>query len=514
MVESMFHVDKRCCGSKKAEVSDKKQVLRMTRTDLGRHGADRLYPRVTVDALPDNVLTETFEFYLGKDDPDSVFGHNYDGWQTLVHVCCRWRCIVFASPRRLDLKLYCTPQRSVNSKTLDTWPAFPIVVHTSDMNSGEDVTNIIAALWHHNRVCKIYCYQIPNSLLEEFAAIDEPFPALTSLWLVSWTQKVPVLPDSFLGGSAPRLRSLDLYGIPYPSIGRLLSSNTNLVQLTLWRIPHSGYIAPETIVPCLSMLPSLGSLELGFRHPRSRPHRASRHPPPLTRVVFPSLTHFIFIGNIEYLEDILSQIETPMLNESDFRFFNQLLFDTPLLGHFIRRTETFMTTHTARVRFHSWGVEVTLSGREEMADDDMETRSLSISCNPLDWQLSALPQVLNSFLSSLSTLETLEIAMDHEDWQGEIEVIQWQELLHPFAAVKQMSLKDEASVQLVAPALRELARERATGVLPALQNLSLTTSGWSPSGPLKEAIEEFIASRRLDGHPVTVHYENIESKEE
>jgi len=167
-----------------------------------------------------------------------------------------------------------------------------------------------------------------------------------------------------------------------------------------------------------------------------------------------------------------------------------------------------MTTHTACVQFSSWSVRVALWEREEMPNNDVETRSLSILCNPLDWQLSALPQVLNSFLSSLSTLESLEIAVSHEDWQGEIEVIQWRELLHPFATVKKMSLKDEASVRLVAPALREFARERATEVLPALQNLSLTTSGWSPPGPLKEAIEEFIATRQLYGQPVILHYQD------
>jgi len=514
----MLHVDERCRGLKKAEVGDKKQVLRMTRTELG--GADRLYRRVTIDALPDNVLIETFEFYLGKDDPYVVVfadDHDYDGWQTLVHVCHRWRGIVFASPCRLDLKLFCSRQRLVNSKTLGIWPELPIVIaaENRDMQPKEDVTNIIAALRHHNRVCKIYSHHglFQDLLLKEFAAIDEPFPALTSLRLASYAQNVPVLPDSFLGGSAPRLRSLFLNGIPYPSIGRLLSSTTNLVRLALWGIPHSGYIAPETIVPCLSTLARLESLELGFRYPRSRAHLAGRHPPPLTRVVFPNLTYLRFEGDVEYLEDILSQIETPILNQSDFRFFNQLVFDTPLLGHFIRRTETFMTTHTACVKFTSWDVEVTLWGREGMADDDVETRYLSISCKPLDWQLSAIAQVLDLFLSSLSTLESLEITIGHEDWQGEIEVIQWREFLHPFTAAKKMSLKDEACVRLVAPALRELARERVTEVLPALQNLSLTTSGWSPSGPLKEAIEKFIATRRLDGHPVTVHYEDIDSEE-
>jgi len=104
----MLHVNETCCGLKNVEVSDKKQVLRrMTSTESG--GAGRLHPQTTIDALPDDVLLETFELYLDKDNADEFDGgHDYDGWQTLVHVCRRWRCIVFASPRRLDLKLYCT----------------------------------------------------------------------------------------------------------------------------------------------------------------------------------------------------------------------------------------------------------------------------------------------------------------------------------------------------------------------------------------------------------------------
>jgi hypothetical protein len=357
---------------------------------LGGAATDRLYPRVTFGALPDDVLLETFELYLGKDDTIGYdYNHNYDGWQTLVHVCRRWRCIVFASPCRLDLKLYCTRQRAVNSETLDIWPALPIVIDAM-IQSKEDQTNLIAALRHHDRVCKIDYrnWQFQYSFLKEFAAIDEPFLALTSLDLFSCVQNVQVLPDSFLGGSAPRLRSLHLFGIPYPSIGKLLPSTTNLVHLSVLCIPLSGYIAPEAIVPCLSMLAKLESLQLGFRHPRSQAHQTSQHPPLLTRVAFPNLTLFNFRGEIEYLEDILSQIETPMLNQSYFFFFNRLVFDTPLLGHFIRRTKVFMTTHTARITFNSLDVEVILLGQEEMDNHDGESPKplrLRISCQPLDW---------------------------------------------------------------------------------------------------------------------------------
>ena len=470
-------------------------------------GIDRLYPRVTIGTLPDDVLLEIFEIHLGKDDPDKIDDdHNYDEWQTLVHVCRRWRCIVFASPRRLDLKLYCTPQRSVDSKTLDIWPVLPIFLNTNGAESREDMNNVIAALRHHNRVCRIhFSIQFKVSLLEEFAAMDEPFPALTTLWLFSSRHNLPVLPESFLGGCAPRLRSIYLYGIPYPSIGTLLSSTTNLVKLALQHIPHSGYISPETIVCCLSISPRLESISLGFQYSRSRAHRTNRHQPPLTRLVFPNLTYLCFLGDIEYLEDILSQIETPMFTQSDFYFLNQLVFDTALLGHFIRRTETFMTINIARVEFMDGFIQVILE-REEKTNNNREVLHLEIKCKALDWQLSAVAQILNSFSSSLPALETLNVVVSHEDFQDEVEVIQWREFLHLFTSVKTITLRSEDPVQLIAPALQEFGGERATQLLPALQNLFLKTFSSRPSGSLHEAIERFIAARQFYGQPVILHY--------
>ena len=208
---------------------------------------DRLYPRVTFGALPDDVLLETFELYLGKDVLDHISGHNYDGWQTLVHVCRRWRCIVFASPRRLDLKLRCTHQRSVNSKGLDIWPEFPIVIVAGGSTQfNDDATNTInAALRHHSRVCKIdyRTWRFQDSFLKEFAAIDKPFPALTSLTLLSSQQNVTVLPDTFLGGSAPQLRSLYLEGIPYPS------EDYFCLPLTLSAFRFGVFLIPDIFHP-------------------------------------------------------------------------------------------------------------------------------------------------------------------------------------------------------------------------------------------------------------------------
>ena len=97
-----------------------------------------------------------------------------------------------------------------------------------------------------------------------------PFPELTVLQLFSEPEaeaETPVIPDSFLGGSAPRLQVFNLTCTPYPGLPKLLLSATHLVNLSLYGIPHSGYISPEAMVALLPVLSSLETLSLGFLFP-------------------------------------------------------------------------------------------------------------------------------------------------------------------------------------------------------------------------------------------------------
>jgi len=90
---------------------------------LPRISTEKTYRRVTVSALPDDVLLEIFDLYV-----DSAAEYEApDAWHSLIHVCQRWRCVVFASPRRLRLRLLCTPKRPVKMM-LDVWPESPIVI--------------------------------------------------------------------------------------------------------------------------------------------------------------------------------------------------------------------------------------------------------------------------------------------------------------------------------------------------------------------------------------------------
>jgi hypothetical protein len=465
-------------------------------TDLG--GIDQFYRRVTICALPDDVLLEIFDFYVNH--PDVDWGtHKDNTWHRLVHVCQQWRHVVFASPRRLNLRLLCT-NRTPAQNMLDVWPQLPIVIRPDHnhprMSRPQDTRNIIAALKLHNRVCKIYFwYYIPNLLLRKIGAITEPFPALTHLELQSRDKRAPRLPNSFLGGSAPRLRLLRLGGVPFPALSKLLSSTHDLVTLHLYDIPHSGYISPEAMVITLSTLTRLQELTLRFRSPRSPVDRANRHSLPFTCVALPALTSLRFKGDSEYLEVIVFRIDTPLLGHLTIEFFNQLLFETPLLGHFISRTEIFKTSNHAVAGFHNTCIELRVFSRRS------ELLELWISCKPCDWQLSSLAQVCSSCLSPLPTLERLEIFHSRLRWQDDIENMQWLELLHPFTSVKQLVLYSKI-VGLVAPALQELTGERVTDVLPALQRLLLI--GPRRSGPIKKAIAQFVAARQIFGRPVAI----------
>ena len=163
------------------------------------------------------------------------------------------------------------------------------------------------------------------------AAIKRPFPALLDLDLRSNEWSLP-LPDSFLGGSAPRLRSIRLYSVvPFPGIQKLLSSTSELIHLDLWNVPESGHISPELMVTSLPSLAQLKTLRLGFR---SRSGPESRHPSPQTHVVLPNLTQFWFQGVSEYLEGLVAHIDAPLLHSVRITSFNQLPFDISGLPQF------------------------------------------------------------------------------------------------------------------------------------------------------------------------------------
>jgi len=463
---------------------------------LSHGGTDQLCLRVTINDLPDEALLEIFGFHMAHPLPPPSYE---DAWHTLVHVCRRWRYLVFCSPCSLDLRLACVNRRLV--KTLDIWPELPIVlrVHYGKMVQPPSVTDVISVFQRRDRVCKISIDDGPNSLLKEVATMTEPFPELIELELSS--SEAPILPDSFLGGSVPRLQSLTLWGIPFPAIGKLLLSTRDLVTLSLGFIPPSGYISPEAMVAILSELTRLKSLYLcSFESPQFWTHRASQRPPALTRVVLPALTTFHYSINSEYLEDMVSQIDAP-LDSINVTLFDQPVFDIPLLRDFIGRTKILDAPHQVDACFSIGNAKITLFQRKE--DIDFKVLDLVIFYSTHDPHTSSLAQSCSSFLPLLPSLEHLGISGYLPSGGQDVEAKQWMELLRPFITVEALVL-DESAVFSVAPALQKLVGERVMEGLPALQTIFL--EGFQSWIPVPEGIGKFIAARELSGRPVIVRH--------
>jgi hypothetical protein len=246
---------------------------------------------------------------------------------------------------------------------LDIWPLWPIAISIFKYKIWH-MDNIFAALEHSDRICTIDLFNFPRSNLKKvLVAMQQPFPALTSLGLQPRGKTAPVLvPESFLGRSAPRLQRLTLDRILFPGLTELLLSATRLTQLTLWRVPHSFDLSPMDMVTCLSGLTSLESLVIEFKSP-PRYQRSQHDPPPPTgptHILLPIFTSLRFSGTSEYLDDLVAWINAPLLDNLDITFFDDEPFDTSQLAQLIRRAPKFKAHDEALVVFSWSNIRITL----------------------------------------------------------------------------------------------------------------------------------------------------------
>ena len=457
-----------------------------------------------IDVLSDDVLLEVFDFYT---DPNPRGKAEVEAWQTLVHVCRRWRTLVLGSPRRLNLQVFWTPSTPAQD-TQDVWPALPLIVY-GVVILPQYFDNVIAVLGQANRIREITLLDLEYlELLEVLDAMQVPFPELTCLSLSSYiySENLRVVPfpgDSFLGGSAPCLQYLELLRIPFPTLPKLRFSADHLAELFLLRIPRSGYISPEAMAALLSVLSSLRSLTLDFQFPEYRAGSESQSLPPPKRSILPSLKFFLFKGVIEYLERLLTFIDAPQINYIYMEFFNEINFDCPRLTQFINCTPTLRAVEEAHVQFDDDTAVVKL--RYRTSTSILFGFAIEIPHRNLNGQLSSIGHVCNSSLRTISTLEYLYIEQEYSRRVWENYAIEnntrWLELFLPFTLVKDLYLS-KGFAPGIATALQGLVGERITEVLPSLQNIFV--EGLETSRTFEENIGQFIAARQLSDRPIAI----------
>jgi hypothetical protein len=456
------------------------------------------YRHTTINVLPDDVLLEIFDFCRS----DSYTYHDMWNWRLLVHICPRWRRLVFASSHRLNLQIRCTYGTPVR-KNLDIWPALPIIVDYCDSYPTGGITphdedNIVVAFnsAHLDRVRSVKLDVTGLQLGRIATAMQEPFPVLIHLDISSNHGGAPVFPLKFLGRTAPCLQEVSLSGVPYPALPTLLLSTSDLVTLNLRNIPPTGYLSPEAMVVGLAAIPRLKSFIIEYQSATHRPDLI--HRPPVTRTIIPALTSFQFQGASEYLEDFVARIDAPQLNQILIFYLNQLVdFQAAQLSKFIDRSlrpELTLFRH-AHVTFFDDKVCFVMSQDPSW---DWCSATTVVPCAGIDWQVSHITQVLSEISATLSSVVHLKLDMQLEEvrqLEGTDDV-QWLPLLRQFPTMRTLHVSWDL-VGHVARALEDITTEMVTEMLPSLELIYI-------GGQPVSSIKKFIAVRRLSGRPVTV----------
>jgi hypothetical protein len=456
---------------------------------LYRAGQGQGFQQVTIGSLPDDVLLVVFEFYQVVPDKDKKFAWN---WKNLVHVCQRWRYIIFESPIRLNLQLICTVESPVR-KSLDVWPPLPLVVLTGNWDSLIDplMDNTVAALEQRDRVQQIYFSSLDylQERLGIIAMMQKPFPALRSLTLKS--SRLP-LSDTFLNGSAPSLQDLALCNITFPSLPRFLSSTSDLTSLHLFNIPYSGYIPPEEMATSLSALPKLKSLIIDFEKTELISLKEIINQVPLLpRFVLPALTRLEFEGTSEYMELLAARIDAPLLDDfqmtffhwAEFGFYTEFLSDIPQTIRFISLLDSFRSSSlTLEFDLH---FRASISFPSDPTCHSAIPPSLYIDCTRLDWQVISVTRICSQILPFCSRIKSLNIKCHRQRGikqdESEMDPMLWSQLFHIFPSVQRLDIPAmlESSIAL---ALQGLTGESVAEVLPLLHSLFIVGNETAAEG--------------------------------
>jgi hypothetical protein len=443
-----------------------------------------------IEKLSDKVLLDIFRYYL-----DASPRH----WPRLVHICHRWRRLAFASQRPLHLRLFFTHGAPV-LKSLDCWPALPIVVQYGgslelDPPAFEDQDSIVAALKQSDRVISI-SLTVTKRLLTKLSTIGGQFPELEDLVLLS-RDRMLTMPRTFR--RVQRLRSLHLSGVAFLALPQLLYSSINLVDIQLHKVSNPWHFSPKLLTVALSRMTQLRSLSLHFLPTN---HHVGASLPPGKAVIIPSLTRLDFRGNSEFLEDLVAGIDAPYLGDIELTFFNKFNGTVPKIGEFIDRIGMHKSHHRADILFSVDAISFSFIQREAPTGIKFQVHR-----EPSSKLLSTMARVFTHLSASLPDLEELRISAT----QGFISQYRlhngsWPELLNAFASVKWFHNAGNLSTD-IASALR-LPEQRRGAVLPALRKLYISQPG-PRHAPLREGVVAFMTSRRLSGHRIAVEYENL-----
>ena len=372
-------------------------------------------------------------------------------------------------------------------------PPIPLFIDYSDITrtmTSTDDDNIRLGLERHDRVRRVDLQAPSSSFHPWLLRMNQLFPRLEDLSLLSTTTETeemsPVLPETL---QAPDLRHLSLHGIGLPTGLPLLSSAIALSTLSLTHIRPSCYFPPGHLVTQLKGLPHLEELSIGFAVlPISE---GELSPVPISPVALPALRRLTFRGEAAYLDNLVAEIKTPLLERLAVTLHFDITFTLVKLTGFIHRIKGFRWL-VAGVIFSKDGVSIDAGYNEK------SSLHVKVNCEPISWQIDSATQVCSALGNVLSTVEDLTVDLRDfgmpSEWESTLEDVLWHELLLPFIGVKKLHIGSSLSLELP----QALKSDAGGLVLPELQELklSLKTDGAT------NALTAFIETRESVGRHI------------
>ena len=363
----------------------------------------------------------------------------------------------------------------------------------------KDADNVHRGLQQHDRVRRVILQAPSSSLCTWLEPMNKLFPMLVDLTLLSTTieETNPILPETL---QAPYLRRLSLHGIGLPTGLPLLSSATTLSTLSLTHIGASCYFPPVDLVTRLRGLHHLEELSNGIATPIPPSSEGELLPTPISPVTLPTLRRLTFWGEDVYLNNLISQINTPLLERLSLTLIFDPAFTLVNLTGFIHRTEGFGCL-SAWIIFNKDGASMD-AGRYEQRDD-IGQLSLRVNCEPLEWQIDLITQVCGALGEFLSAVEDLTLDLDVDgmpsNWENGLDSMMWHELLLPFVGVEELHIGSSLTQEL-SQALRSVDGGMAMELLPGLQELEVQLE----INQAKDAFSSFVEIRESVGRPVNL----------
>lgn len=468
-------------------------------------------PKLTIDYLPDELLVEIFDFYRDRQDNE----HRYQRWSIklewfkLIHVCKRWRSVMFASSSRLDLCIVLIPERGFSKGHMKTvmsrrFAPLPIYINYKmdyyHSVTTKDMGRIRAALKRPDRIRGITLIGSTTDLGQLFRATN--CPALESLELRDnrGTLKIPA---TFLQETELKLRTLKLHDVSLPSISRLLSSASTLAFLSLV-INAKLDPLPEMslLLSHLQGLPCLLCLDLEIKKVNMDNFIDNQVPitEPKDKFRLPKLTSFHYRGHSSYFNNLVAGFESssPSPWEVDICLYDEIPLPIPQLAQFIDIGEHY---HTVKLVLDRKYFLFTILGLSQSPHFKFRTTYFPTS----------IMQMNSAFFKKLSTIQELVVVANYELK----DIALWLRFLLQFPSIKALRLNSQNRF-LVACALRALAAALGQdngpsnlGVCPSLKEIELCTDSYLTAeerATQLAAFEPFISARAQAGVRVNVFW--------